>query len=979
MADPERELSEALAPDYLIQHRLGQGGMATVYQATDVRHEREVALKVLRRELAVVLGADRFRNEIRVTARLQHPNILPVLESGEAAGLLWYTMPLVSGGSLRDRLARERQLPLNEALAITREVADALAAAHQQGIIHRDIKPENILLAGGHALVADFGIARALDAAGSERLTETGLTLGTPHYMSPEQSAGETRLDGRSDLYALGSVLYEMLAGEPPYTGPTGQAIIAKRLSLPVPSVRTLRETVPEAVDQALATALARTPADRFATTAEFATALGAAATAPARTVPRARPTSLRGSLRLGLALLAIAAVGLFIARRQTAGTPTPTQVVVSPFRVSGADPALAYLGEGLVDLLTIRLSGEGEFRAVEPRRVLSTWQRESPGGGEVGPDAALRLTQGLGAGLLVDGAVVGTPARLTLTASVLNAQTGRVGGHATVEGPADSLSEMVDRLAVQLLGLQGGLEAQTLTHLTTRSPEAMRAYLAGRKAYRRGDVEEGARGFGRALDLDSTFVQPALSLALLNGWCCFDEALIERGEALAWAGRDRLPAADRAWLEASRVAWTSLHRWETMVAAYPDRPEMWYALGDVYYHVGALMGVDQPLRRAEEAFQRGWQVDSATSMGTTLLEQAPGVPEPLFHMVELAQLNGDTASIRRMVEANHAPAKSALARYLKWHLAVASGPAARDSFFARPGAAAELVDLIAPFTQWTGLAVSDAERAIRLDGRHGPDAAEMLALIGAGVARNGGRPVQASRLEGNDLSPEALRSRVRIGLFWEGDSTRTAEAVRLLEAMPLPPRGENWVQGYQNLCALAEWRAVRGDLGGIDRDIQTLRQPDFTRVSPRDTAGLRGLSTMCAAELEAIRAYQRRLPDSAARLETLDSLAQARFQETLDGTNLIVARLAEAQGDLPRALRAIRRRTGWFMLRYWGMSTYFREEGRIALLVGDTAGAISAYQRYLGLRPDPEPALRPEVERVRAELARLAGEHPAP
>src|SRR3989441_6498803 len=234
MTDTAR-LTAALTGRYTIERELGVGGMATVSLARDLKHDREVALKVLRPELAHALGPDRFLREIRTTARLDHPHILPVLDSGEAGGLLWYTMPYVKGESLRDRIRRETQLPLATALDIAPEGASALDYAHRAGVVHRDIKPENILLADGQARVADFGIARAIVAAGGDKLTDAGLVLGTPAYMSPEQATGDIHIDGRSDVYSLGCVLYEMLTGEPPYTGPTAGAIVAKRLSEPIP------------------------------------------------------------------------------------------------------------------------------------------------------------------------------------------------------------------------------------------------------------------------------------------------------------------------------------------------------------------------------------------------------------------------------------------------------------------------------------------------------------------------------------------------------------------------------------------------------------------------------------------------------------------------------------------------------------------------------------------------------------------------
>src|SRR5262245_27899281 len=248
--------------------------MATVFLAEDLKHRRRVAIKVLDPELSALLGPERFLREIEIGARLQHPHILTLLDSGEARGLLYYVMPYVEGESLRDRLEREKQLPVEKALRLTREVADALDHAHRAGVVHRDIKPENILLAAGHAVVADFGIARAVGAAGGARLTTAGTALGTPAYMSPEQVMGSPDLDGRSDLYSLGCVLYEMLAGVPPFAGATAESLVHQHLSVTPAPVTSVRPTVPEATARALAKCLAKTPADRFGTATEFAEAL---------------------------------------------------------------------------------------------------------------------------------------------------------------------------------------------------------------------------------------------------------------------------------------------------------------------------------------------------------------------------------------------------------------------------------------------------------------------------------------------------------------------------------------------------------------------------------------------------------------------------------------------------------------------------------------------------------------------------------
>jgi serine/threonine-protein kinase len=260
------ELRRVLADRYELLRELGRGGMATVYLARDVRHARQVAIKVLHPELAAVLGAERFLAEIKTTANLQHPHILPLFDSGSADGQLFYVMPFVDGETLRARLDRETQLPIADAVLLAREVADALQYAHERGVIHRDIKPENILLQGGHALVADFGIALAVQQAGGQRMTQTGLSLGTPQYMAPEQAMGEKAIDARADIYALGAVTYEMLAGEPPFTGPTPQAIVARVMTERPQSLSRQRETVPAALEAAVMTAMSKLPADRFAT-----------------------------------------------------------------------------------------------------------------------------------------------------------------------------------------------------------------------------------------------------------------------------------------------------------------------------------------------------------------------------------------------------------------------------------------------------------------------------------------------------------------------------------------------------------------------------------------------------------------------------------------------------------------------------------------------------------------------------------------
>jgi serine/threonine-protein kinase len=367
--DVREQLQTSLAGAYTLERELGRGGMATVYLAVDTKHHRSVAFKVLHPELAATLGPERFRREIEMAARLQHPHILSVFDSGETAGgHLWFTMPYVDGETLRDRLRRERQLPIPEAVRIAREAAQALQYAHTHGIIHRDIKPENLLLTSdGNTLVADFGVARALENTGgtsAQTLTGTGVAIGTPTYMSPEQASGERAVDARTDIYALGTVLYEMLAGEPPFPGASAQAVIAKRFAMTAPLVSVLRDGVPRGVTVAVATALARSPSDRYATAAEFGAALASAERRPTFGGADGLASGLggrramRGAAVFGvIVLVGVAALYLWRRHESVASVASgPVELAVLPFDVEG-DTANAYFADGITDEIRGKLA----------------------------------------------------------------------------------------------------------------------------------------------------------------------------------------------------------------------------------------------------------------------------------------------------------------------------------------------------------------------------------------------------------------------------------------------------------------------------------------------------------------------------------------------------------------------------------------------------------------------------------------------
>jgi eukaryotic-like serine/threonine-protein kinase len=398
MTDLLDRFAEALQDRYTLQRELGRGGMATVYLAEDLKHHRPVALKVLKPELAAALGPGRFLREITVTAGLHHPHILPLLDSGETAGFLYYVMPYVEGESLRDRLNREKQLPLDDAVQIAREVADALSYAHSHDVVHRDIKPENILLESGHAVVADFGIARAITAAGSAKLTETGIAVGTPAYMSPEQGTGSSELDGRSDLYSLGCVLYEMLAGHPPFTGTSAQEVLARHSLDAVPLLTAARPTVPPGVERAVNTALAKVSADRFRTASEFSEALHDARTAgDARGAPGWAGTRWRVLAVSAAVLLAIAGVVLrYAAPAAIARSSAIRSITVFPVKNLEADSSSIVLAEALSLALNTQL---GQLGGIEVKGSFSAGRYRDQDGmdvaiaRELGVDGVLHTT----------------------------------------------------------------------------------------------------------------------------------------------------------------------------------------------------------------------------------------------------------------------------------------------------------------------------------------------------------------------------------------------------------------------------------------------------------------------------------------------------------------------------------------------------------------------------------------------------------
>jgi eukaryotic-like serine/threonine-protein kinase len=495
-----------LAEKYRLERELGQGGMATVYLAYDMANDRHVALKVLNPELAASLGADRFLREIEVGRTLLHPNIVGVLDSGSADGKLYYTMPFVEGASLRDKLDREKQLSIDDAIDLTKQIAEALAFAHSKGVIHRDIKPENILLSGGSALVADFGIARAVSVAGGERLTRTGMAVGTPTYMSPEQAMGSKDVTPESDIYSLACMVYEMLAGQPPFTGPTAMALLARHSLDNVPSLKIVRGTVPDAVEDAIVRAMAKVPADRFRSAIDFANALtdneGAAlrrknslrnSAIPAATMAEVRVAGggkkklLIGAL---VALPLLAGAGWF-AWSKVGGAKADSalaameakNIAVLYFDDRTPDHALRYLSDGLTEALIHEL-GTVKALHVTSRNGVAPFK-----GKDIGPDS---IAKALSVGTIVSGTVQQSGDKVRVTVDMLDARTGNSIGSMEIEKTKQDAFALQDTLVAEVsaaLRKQIGQQVQVLTSKAgTKNAAAWEAFQRARQTVAQGD-----------------------------------------------------------------------------------------------------------------------------------------------------------------------------------------------------------------------------------------------------------------------------------------------------------------------------------------------------------------------------------------------------------------------------------------------------------------------------------------------------------
>ena len=598
MADLLEQLRTGLSDRYRVEREIGAGGMALVFLAEDLRHRRKVAIKIIRPDVGSAVGGERFLREIEIAARFTHPHVLPLHDSGECDGLLYYVMPFVEGESLRERMLRERVLPLRDALRIGADVADALSYAHGCGVVHRDIKPENIMLSAGHALVTDFGIARAL-SAGAEQLTRTGIAIGTVQYMSPEQAAGDP-VDGRSDVYSLGAVLHEMLTGRTPFTGSNARSVMAQVISEEPPRL-TPTDGIPPDIAEVVHRALARNPGDRFQTAEEFARALEelSSSVATATSAGRRRPGRRMGAA-LGIAVLLVGGGLVWSAMHSREGirSDSSSRIAVLPFTVHGS-PQLNYLSHGIVDLLSRNLEGVGGLSAIDPGTMISSLRSGNSTEAVFDAEAGRTIARRFGAGSVVVGSVNSAGARVRIQAALHDANNGEDAvARASVEGDTTELLGLVDRLAAQLLVNRRAGAAERLSQtaaITTHSLPALKAFLNAEQQLRARALDSAISGYQRAITEDSSFALAYYRLAVAAGWAerhALSNEAARRGVQLA----ERLTERDRRLITAYATyrrgaADDAERQYRGVLEDFPDDLEAEFQLGDLLYQYNPLRG----------------------------------------------------------------------------------------------------------------------------------------------------------------------------------------------------------------------------------------------------------------------------------------------------------------------------------------------------------------------------------------------------
>ena len=974
MADLLTALRDIFGDQFRVDVELTGGGMSRLFLATDHALGRKVVIKILPPELTSEMSSARFKRESGLTAHLQHPHILPVIAAGEREGLLFYIMPFISGESLRARLQREGQLPILDATRLVREVADALAYAHGQGVIHRDIKPENILLQGSHAVLADFGIAAALDSSpgqtAGERLTATGMSLGTIGYMAPEQAVGEKGVDARADIYALGVVLFEALAGRPPFEGANVQAIFAAHLTQRPPPLDDLRAETPPGVVAAVARALEKSPADRFQTAAELRDALEVAVHTSSFTASFTSAFSVSRVKRMGrrlrakagriaIATLLLAATGVGVAKLvgRARGTvaETPVFLAVAPFDALTTEGDLPIWREGMVDVLAHNLDGAGPLRAVSPTLAI----RRAPA--RALRDSMPAFAKRTGARYVVYGKLVGSGQdEVRSDAHLFDAVRDTTYDY---DVTAASVEWLADSLTLHLLADLGRVHRLGATRaepLGARSIPALRAYLQGEHFYRRTSWDSAGAAYVRAVELDSTFAPALRRLSLVREWQNDGEDSLTKRNSLRAGRLNRALAPRESLLVAADSIRVSIDKdsprfdlvrrlFATVGEAgrrYPKDPEVWLAVGEARFHFGygALFGITD--RSVLDAFDRSIALDSAF---------APAY----IHPVELA-LNerGPAASLQ------YARAYLALNPTDKQADAIRLAAVLLDPRESASPATRALLDTI------SGTVIRKAWNALR----RWPDSAETAVRLLRALERRSVRSPtykEDSVFVGPRL-PLELAYRGRLHEAYEALGTRPARLYSELTLLgAIQPDSASaalsgWMaRGLLQIRYALPWWAERRMVAPIDSFRRIADSVAHDAKAPDRMLGIYGGA--------AARAYA-----LLARSDTGATAAFLTLSDTLCGTcyvdQLYLARLLArdpARRKQALALLALRPSTVLTPMEI----PIALERGKLEALLGDRASAARDFELVIAAWGKGDPETQPWVREARAHLAALGAQ----
>jgi len=989
-----QRLQASLGDAFTIGRELGGGGMSRVFLARERALDRQVVIKTLdlAADAVATTSAERFRREVRTIAKLQHPHIVPLLTAGGDDTLLWYAMPFVAGESLRARLAREGALPLADALRVLREVVDALGFAHEHGLVHRDVKPENILLEAQHAVVADFGIAKAIAAATaadpSTPLTSLGLALGTPAYMAPEQAMADVTTNHRADLYSAGAVLYEMLVGAPPYSG-NAQAVIAAHLTAPVPNVSDRRTDVPPAVASLVARLLAKNPAERpqsareiLATLDDVVTPGGSRVHAPAAATPvdRTPPNAGGRWTRMGIAVAAVGvfatvAVGAWWKTHAGAAVADDADVVaVMPLATTG-DSALARLGRDLVVTLSANLDGVGALRAVDATTVIMRVPQALP------LDRARALARELGARSVLHGSLVHDGPLVRADVVLAPVDGGDPLGRISAQASLDNVRALTDSLTKGVLSQiwrRGKAPSTVLADVATSSNEALRAFLNGEALFQRFQWDSAVAEYARAAATDTTFAQAVMRMDHARSWASLPPDTALRGRLVRLM--HRLPARDRELLEL-RLAVLPTRRWIdsslVLAARYPDYVVAQYDAGDRILHYGPAVGV--PLARAVPYLER-------------LNALAPDHPDNAFHRLMAAETLGDTSTILAMVQrlARDGTASTVITAYARGYA---------DALATRRRGALPNGDQATAFLQNYAATAARAFPAFSWLSSSFP-----LPLTPPGVVDSSlAAAIRSGMFSHAEPGAIAARGHLAIarGDFASGlallasiEAARAPVAVRLSAARSATIG--SWLGAVSPASAdsaLSRARSTLGTLTGVDAaelawldGVVGLVTRDSTRVARAaaaitDTAAV---SRRLRSSLGALWHHHRtgQIEPLVALEDSAMSLGVGTFAPTAFVHRILIGQSLVRGGNPAQAEHYLQ----WTDTRSFSdlriaqmtfaVGNYSGYQRALALeAAGDVSRAKLHYERFVDMVDKPPPSIEPQIADAKARLARLTGD----